>query len=439
LAITLATLTTLVVFLPLILLGDNPFIAFYLSRIGFPVCYALLASLFVALVFIPTAADRMPVKAARSGRLFGWLQDLYARQLHWALTHRLAAGLLILGALLSALWPVGRIERVDQMQGGLDAIRVRLYAPANATFDELDAWVRDCEARLAAQREALDIRAVLARRGHGPQQVHLQIFMVDLEDRTLERTVAIERIKALIPERPGFRVRIGWGGGGGGAATEGLTVYVAGPETPVAEELADELATFARSLPGVEGAGLEEPDESTELRFEVDRAAADRVGVSPLAVGGTLDYTLRGRRLGAWQSDDGELEMRVELAPEARADAAQVDHLEVRPDRPGDSNATAAPLGQITRRVAAAGYGRIERDDRKARVALKITGDEEALFQTLRPALAQWRLPTGYALEFGERFQRRQENESGGLFAVGLAIALVFFLMGVLFESFLLP
>ncbi|MGK0361624.1 MAG: HAE1 family hydrophobic/amphiphilic exporter-1, partial [Bradymonadia bacterium] len=41
LAITLATLTTLVVFLPMILLGENPMLAFYMGKIGFPVCYGL--------------------------------------------------------------------------------------------------------------------------------------------------------------------------------------------------------------------------------------------------------------------------------------------------------------------------------------------------------------------------------------------------------------
>ncbi len=31
-------------------------LAFYLGKIGFPVCYALLASLVVALIYIPAAA-----------------------------------------------------------------------------------------------------------------------------------------------------------------------------------------------------------------------------------------------------------------------------------------------------------------------------------------------------------------------------------------------
>ena len=58
LAITMATLTTVVVFLPMMLMNDSFDMKFLLSKIGMPVVFALVASLFVALLFIPLAAQR---------------------------------------------------------------------------------------------------------------------------------------------------------------------------------------------------------------------------------------------------------------------------------------------------------------------------------------------------------------------------------------------
>ncbi len=58
LAVTLATLTTVVVFLPLIFMGDDPMTAVLLGGIGIPLCTALLASLMVAVVFLPAVAAR---------------------------------------------------------------------------------------------------------------------------------------------------------------------------------------------------------------------------------------------------------------------------------------------------------------------------------------------------------------------------------------------
>lgn len=89
LAITMATLTTVVVFLPLILMNDNLGFAFYMLRIGLPVIVALISSLFVALVIIPLATTRLVSdrQVKRSG-LIEWSTKAYDRILRWTLLHR---------------------------------------------------------------------------------------------------------------------------------------------------------------------------------------------------------------------------------------------------------------------------------------------------------------------------------------------------------------
>ena len=59
LAVTLATLTTVVVFLPLIFMGEDPQTRTIFEGIGLPLCVALLASLLVAVVFLPAVAARL--------------------------------------------------------------------------------------------------------------------------------------------------------------------------------------------------------------------------------------------------------------------------------------------------------------------------------------------------------------------------------------------
>jgi HAE1 family hydrophobic/amphiphilic exporter-1 len=53
LAITLSTLTTVVVFLPIILMSGDADFSFFMSELGMPVVWALGASLLVALFFTP--------------------------------------------------------------------------------------------------------------------------------------------------------------------------------------------------------------------------------------------------------------------------------------------------------------------------------------------------------------------------------------------------
>jgi multidrug efflux pump subunit AcrB len=59
LAIFLATMTTVVVFLPLIFMSGNPIVRIMFGALGLPLCVSLVFSLLVALVFLPAVAGRI--------------------------------------------------------------------------------------------------------------------------------------------------------------------------------------------------------------------------------------------------------------------------------------------------------------------------------------------------------------------------------------------
>lgn len=83
LAVTLATMTTVVVFLPLIFMTENPMARVFLRGMGLPLSISLVFSLLVAVVFLPTLAGRIlgdrPSWFARVGDGFGAVSRLFAR------------------------------------------------------------------------------------------------------------------------------------------------------------------------------------------------------------------------------------------------------------------------------------------------------------------------------------------------------------------------
>ncbi|MCE2449581.1 MAG: efflux RND transporter permease subunit, partial [Candidatus Latescibacteria bacterium] len=92
LAVTMATLTTVVVFLPLILMSDEEMFSFWMLRIGLPVITGLVASLLIALIFIPLAALKLATsKEKREPRVIAWCRKHYVRSLGWVLNNRLDA------------------------------------------------------------------------------------------------------------------------------------------------------------------------------------------------------------------------------------------------------------------------------------------------------------------------------------------------------------
>ena len=109
LAIALATLTSVVVFLPLIFMGQNPQVRTMMEALGVPLCVSLLFSLMVALVFLPVIAARI------LGRRPRWVERASERAQPLArLPVRILGGAVVLvrgtgHALLSAAF---RAERV---------------------------------------------------------------------------------------------------------------------------------------------------------------------------------------------------------------------------------------------------------------------------------------------------------------------------------------
>jgi hydrophobic/amphiphilic exporter-1 (mainly G- bacteria), HAE1 family len=121
LAVSLATMTTVVVFLPLIFMTSNPQMRIMFGSLGLPLCASLLFSLMVALVFLPvitariigprstaaakladavTPIGRMPARAAAS------LLDAARHPLHHLLVAIQRVEQLALTALATARWPL---------------------------------------------------------------------------------------------------------------------------------------------------------------------------------------------------------------------------------------------------------------------------------------------------------------------------------------------
>lgn len=83
LAVLLSTLTTIVVFLPMIFMNENPLLRLMFGELGNPLCLSLALSLLAALVFLPVLAarvvDERSPRAERVAKFFEPLAALPAR------------------------------------------------------------------------------------------------------------------------------------------------------------------------------------------------------------------------------------------------------------------------------------------------------------------------------------------------------------------------
>ena len=166
LAITMATLTTVIVFVPVSLVeGEGQF---FLIRMAIPVTVSLLGSLLVALVFIPLAVY-LTLPASGNGRkdgrfqrahrrlnavllrvydaTFERLNNGYSRLLAWFLGRRLdlVIALLALTALTAGAVKLRDLKVVDQNENDRPGFEIEVETPVAYTFDDTRALFADIE------------------------------------------------------------------------------------------------------------------------------------------------------------------------------------------------------------------------------------------------------------------------------------------------------
>ncbi|MBI5366857.1 MAG: efflux RND transporter permease subunit, partial [Planctomycetes bacterium] len=434
LAIVLSTGSTIVVFLPLALMSDSAEFRFYMGRLGAPVCWALGASLLVALVFVPLAARTVGGSGLpREPRLIAWARHIYGMCLAWTLDRRLDAALLIV-ALFAATWyPWTHVKKVDAVEGHPGTVSLNLRFPEHFTLDDADRQVERLEELLLAHRAELSLRDLFV--SFRENRAWVGLFLRSQAEAGYRVEEVIDRVKALLPTLPGVELRVNWKNSD--AQDNGVTLRLHGEDTQTLLELGEEVGRRVRDLPGVLGVDTELEGGGREIHVTVDRGLARKQGIDSWAVGATVAYALRGSMLPEFVAGGRSLPMRVRFSEEVRESLDLLRGVGVY-----NSAGREVPLSAVADFTLGKGPGTIVRENRKSTFEVRIQtrkDDLEEFSRTLDRALGDLALPRGYTWDKGTRFSRMQENAESFIFAILLSIVFIFLLMGLLFESLLLP
>jgi HAE1 family hydrophobic/amphiphilic exporter-1 len=441
-AITLSTLTTMVVFLPIILMSGNADFSFFMNELGMPVVWALGASLLVALFFTPLTTTI--IKDAGIMPQPGWVAALtahYRRALSWFLTHRTDGLMIILTMLfITVVIPVQAVGCEEDSGGNIGEFAIRYKVSADASYGDrrevveaVDDFVRENKATWGVRTWRTRMRETSTR---GTTVVYLENKRTD---EMMTREEAIEDAKENMPEIPGTSLQIGWGGQDSGPSNK-LKVYLHGEDTQTLEKLGNEVQRIITAVPGVIGVTSElEDDGGQEIRLEIDRQTASRYGISPNRIGRTVGFALRASTLPPFHDGDQEVDVVSRFQLDDRRDLSRLL------DFPIWSAATnnVVPLRNLTRTGYAQGLGSINRLNRVTTyplsVDLKKGLSTQTMWASIEGALKAMQFPDGYSWSRKWNTEIDAEETDARVLALVLSVTFVFLIMGILFESFLLP
>jgi HAE1 family hydrophobic/amphiphilic exporter-1 len=452
-AVIASTLTTLVVFLPLVFMRGMSGVMF--KQLSIVVAFSLLCSLAVSLTLVPMlcarvlssarpAADRRSIKRwlyESSGRLLMNLEDAYKRLLHVALNHRLLVALgatVVLGGVLLLIPYIGA-ELMPATDEG--EVRVEAEMQVGTRLEVLDRQFRALEAIV---KEAVpEIRNVVTtvgggHYGSGGHTGEIRISLVPQSQRTRSSQQIADELRRRLSGIPGLIVRTRAGQGlfvlrMGTSSANQIEMEVRGHDFPTADALARRVQEIVDHVDGIADTRLSRDPGGPEELILIDRQKAADMHLTVSRIANALQTILSGTRAGYYRQFGDEFNILVKLRDAEKSDLRDILDLTL-------TNADGQPV--VLRNVVdvkpRSGPVLIERKDQEriVRVRAEISGrDMGSVLADIREQLHAIPVPTEFSLGFGGDYEDQQKAFHELLFSCVLALLLVYMVMACQYES----
>ena len=283
------------------------------------------------------------------------------------------------------------------------------------------------------------------------QQLHLKAYLVFYRSgwgriqawlkpdhpEELTAKIAGEKLYQALPRWPGITLR--YGARRGAESPKNQSVYIIRLESDRIEALEQArkmLEPLILRVPGVIGIRGSEEIPPRELGLVLDRDQAEASGVHPQVVAGLVAYALRGASLPKYIQQGREIPVRVRFEPSDRRSLAAILGLRV-PTQKG----TPMPLGTFVHPIKLQAPRSIERINRRLSHVFVVELDpkqaKQAFFKLMQ-LQQQADLPEG--VTFSRLDVQLVRKELKQMITAGLlSIVFIYLLMGMLFESIVLP
>jgi HAE1 family hydrophobic/amphiphilic exporter-1 len=454
-AIIASTLTTVTVFLPLVLFIKG--LASELFRdLAFTVTFSLLSSLLVALTVIPMLTSRIKkIELKRSGsslkdiekeiagrgKMLRWLDSMYSDVLNWALRRKWVFLLLVFLLLAGSVWSV-RVLSVEFIpQSDESFIQMVIRMPVGTRLDATRRVVNDIYGFIENEVPERDVVFYqVGRTGEmagiaAPDRAELWMTLVEPEKRSRSDREIIDMLRTEVKQIPGVTARFSTGGGAGGESGN-LSVAVRGYDLDHGLKLAKQVQEIMGPIKNVNDVRISREEGLPELRILVDRDRAAQFGIRAVQIGFAIQHAFTGKEVASVILEGEEVEVLVRLQESDRLTPADLDLISI-----VNPMGMQVPLSNLVR--IEQGYGPVtierERQERVVYVNARVQGDVKGAVDSIRAEVNKLAIPAGFNVIYGGTWEDIQETIKDLALVGLLSIILVYLIMAALFESFFDP
>jgi hydrophobic/amphiphilic exporter-1 (mainly G- bacteria), HAE1 family len=436
LAVLAGTLSTVIVFLPIIF-GQESEISIFMVHVAVPIVISMLASLLVAQTIIPTLTARFPSPPPiKAGSYFARVQSWYLRRLDWMFAHKWWSALFVL---LTVLSPVplfaSKILKMDMFpQDASDRLFLPYHIEGTYPLERTEEAVSRVEKYLEDNKDRFGIDLIYSY--YLPDEASSVIRLKPREELPMDPRDLMKEIEKGMPEiiigKPSFRFDEEQ------EQTGSFSMRLTGESTEALVALSGAVVQRLRDVKGFDSVRSTAKAGEHEIQVLVDRDRASRLGLSPQAVAQTIAVAMRGDPLKEFRADDREIQMRLAF----RADNRQsLEDLASTPLYLPDG--TRSNLGAVATFRIDKSARTIERVNQLTSVVIEGIISEKSSLDDVKKGvdavMKEYPLPPGVGWEYGRSVQDSDDTAKTMQTNILLAVALIFLVMASLFESLLYP
>lgn len=466
LATAASTMTSVIVFLPMIVGGGGKSNMYtYMRPLGATFVTALIASLLVSQLLVPLLmAVKLPErwrerKPARNP-LLEPIARFYARFVTWTIGHPRLTLLIGLCLCVSAVYPAKNMQIDMGMGEKMVAMPIRLELTGSRDFEDVEQRVVVAEQVLLERKDEIGIETLTCRfRDWG---AWCDAFPgADIESEQ-DMSNFKQRISDVLPEQPGVRYHVGQRDGWwmDNKDPREVQFVLRGENMGTLFELSEKFAEhLAARLPkgdpnNPEAGGYDTitgpfNEGNQELHIQLDGDRMRRLGLRADDVAQMVSLAFEGVPLGRISGPEGEVELRLatgslrDMADDEEGPGlAELEDLRIPLPNATQSGATEVPLASLATIELARSPWWVQRVDRQTEVRMKVrffSPDRDVNSKQIEQAKQGFVLPEGYTFGEGTRWGRDEGDMIELVINLALCLILVYAVMASLFESFLQP
>lgn len=442
LAIITATLTTVVVFLPLMFLTEDRVQRVIASSIGMPMIVALLSALVLSIVMVPVAARFLQHKGTRgkkqaksAGHLPKWMTSPLLRSLDWSLRHRFRA--VVLCGLILMSGGVATAGRSSAGSGGDNEGQIDIG------FDFTDdTLLIDGHEEVLLMEEVLNSDAFKERFPDIDTGIWFDKYngqMMIWPEKPLkvrEKEELTDYLHENLQKRARVNFRFEKDFSQGSSRDDVWTrIRIEGPESLGVQEILDEVREAALVSEDFTEVSKDR-GKDREILVSLDRERMSRLGVNSRSVIGNIEWTMRGFMVSRFETPNLDLPLIIEYDEPTNPDRSSLEEMIIATD---DNLVPLSTFAEFTDSRSPSGIFR-RNGKLSDSIGLKAAGEDiKANYAAAAQLMEGIEMPEGYRWTQDGGWTKTQDEIEDLMKAMGLAVGLVFLLMGLLFNSVVLP